>query len=336
MAQNANSADNERKKQILAGVLGVLALGVLGYTLFGGSSSKKPNANYKSQVVGGNNNSDPTVYQPIPDPRNLNDPTLDPGFQYYPISFSPIQPASGVAARNIFAFPPPPPPYVPPTPKPYIPKPTPIPPTPTPTPPPPVFLASVSPGSIFAGTGDFTLTVAGDKFTPETRIYFGDRELATRYVSPNQLNAIVPADLIKFAGGRQIIVKTPDGVLYSNVSTLAIQEPPKPDNFTYVGMIGTRFRNDTAILKDKTKASRPGEDLVAVQRGDVIGGRFRVLSISDKEVVFVDTAIKLNHRIPMDDAGKKGLAGIPSGVPGQPRYQPPPSKGADDDEEEDP
>jgi hypothetical protein len=323
MAQNA-SPEQERKKQILAVVLGVLALLAVGYTLFGGSSST-PASNRKSSVVGGNSNSQAEVIRPIPDPGQLNDPTLQEGFQFYPIAFSPLQPAAGGSGRNIFAFPPPPPP-----PTPFVFKPTPTPPPPPPTPPPPLYLGSVSPGSVFAGTGDFTLTAAGDKFTPATRIYFEGAELPTRFVSPQQLIATVAASFIKVSVGRNIAVRSPDGLLYSNPVTLTINEPPKPDSYVYVGMIGTRFRNDTAILKNKTKAAQPGQDLETYQRGDVVGGRFKVMSISERDVELVDTALNLKYRLPMERAPGGNPTALQPGFPS--RSLPPPTKGDDDDD----
>jgi hypothetical protein len=330
MAQPNANPENERKKQIAAAVLGVLALIAVGYTLFGGSSAP-PASKSKSSVVGGNSNAQAENYPPIPDPRELNDPTLDPDFQFFPIAFNPVQPASGAASRNIFAFPLPPPP---PTPKPPPPiKPPPPTPTPAPPTPPTYMLSSLSPGSVYARTGDFTLTVAGDKFTPESRIYFAERELPTRFVSPQQLIATVPGDLIAGSGSRLVMVRAPDGA-FSNPYNITINEPPRPDNFSYVGLISTRFRADTAIIKDKNKASQPGQDLETVQRGDVVGGRFKVLSISENEVVLVDTALKFNHRLPMQRDGK--ITGGPSlqpGFPNRPTYQPP-NKG--DDDEEDP
>jgi len=39
------------------------------------------------------------------------------------------------------------------------------------------------------------------------------------------------------------------------------------------------------------------KDLLNVQRGDVLEGRFRVSSISEKEVVLVDTNLKIRHTI---------------------------------------
>lgn len=330
MAQKAENTANERKKQIIAGALGGLALLLLAYTLFGGSSTPTKNANQKSSVVGGNANNANGTYEPIPDAATLS-PINDPNFQFFPISYSPVAVGSGAASRNIFAFPPPPPPpppYVTPSPKPPPPVPT-LPP-PTPAPPPPLFLASIAPGSVYARTGDFTIIVAGDKFTPESAIYFGDRLLTTKFVSPQQLTASVPGDLVNYPGPRQVAVRTPDGVLFSNLGSLTVQEPPKPDNYLYVGLIGTKLRNDTAILKDKTKAGRPGDDLISVQRGDVVNSRFRVTSISEREIVFTDTALKLTHRIAMETDKTNPNGG---GYPGQPAYQQPTKS---DDEDEDP
>ncbi len=329
--QTAENAAKERKQKIMAAVLGGLALLFLGYTLFGGSSDTAKNANRKSSVVGGNANTTASG-DTIPAPDELNSIYNDPNFQFFAISYSPGVVASGAATRNIFAFPPPPPPPAPPVIRPPAPPPV-LPPTPVPPPPPPppLFLASIAPGSVYARTGDFTITVAGDKFTPESHIFFGDRELPTRFVSGQQLIATVPGDLITYPGGRQVAVRTTDGALYSNTGSLAVQDPPKPDTFLYVGMIGTRFRNDTAILKDKAKGGQPGEDLLSVQRGDVVGGRFRVTSISEREVVFTDTALKLTHRIPMEADKNNPQPGFPNN--GQPRYQQPPVKGDDDDED---
>jgi hypothetical protein len=58
-------------------------------------------------------------------------------------------------------------------------------------------------------------------------------------------------------------------------------------------LIGRRSFNDTAVLQDKNN-----KDLLNVQRGDVVGGRFRINSISDKEVVLVDTTLKIRHTLP--------------------------------------
>ncbi|MEP6635173.1 MAG: hypothetical protein ABJB97_00510, partial [Acidobacteriota bacterium] len=185
--------------------------------------------------------------------------------------------------RNIFAY------YVKPTP-------TPAPveaPVSTPTPPAPLLLAGMTPANVYARTDDFTLEVSGDKFTPEVRVQVDGRDLATRFISPQQLSALVPAVIIAAPGVRQVTVKSPNGVLYSNMSTLNVSAAPTP-NYTYVGIIGTRRYIDTALLQDKSN-----KEILNVQRGDVLGGRFRMTSISEKEVVLVDTNLKIKHTLPL-------------------------------------
>jgi hypothetical protein len=163
-------------------------------------------------------------------------------------------------------------------------------------------LASLSPGNTFARTGDFTLEVAGDKFTPQLRIVVDNTELPTRYISPQQLSATVPASLIANPGNREVMARSADGKLYSNPVTLTVNAPPTP-NYTYVGIIGTRRYIDTAILQDKGS-----KETLNVQRGDLLGGRFRVTSISEKELVLVDNNLKIKHTLPFSVSGEKGNA----------------------------
>ena len=199
---------------------------------------------------------------------------------YQPVSYTGSVAAVGEADRNIFAF------YEAPSPTPktiYVP-------TPTPTPPPPLVASSVSPANVYAGTpADFSLQVGGEKFTPAVRIVIDGREMPTRFVGPQQLFTTVPASMIANAGVRQVMVRSPDGRLYSNTIQLNVTPAPVP-NYSYVGLIGKPRYNDIAILQDKSS-----KDLTNVQRGDTVGGRFRVLSISEKEVVVVDTMLKIRH-----------------------------------------
>jgi hypothetical protein len=174
----------------------------------------------------------------------------------------------------------------------------------------------VSPANTFARTGDFTLEVAGDKFTSQMRIVIDNTELPTRYISPQQLSATVPANLIANAGSRQVMTRSADGKLYSNAVTLAVNAPPTP-NYTYVGIIGTRRYIDTAILQDKGS-----KETLNVQRGDLLGGRFRVTSISEKELVLVDTNLKIKHTLAFSVSGEKG----------NPTQRPTPRPDSDDDQ----
>jgi hypothetical protein len=165
-----------------------------------------------------------------------------------------------------------------------------------------LLLAAVSPANVYARTDDFTLEVTGDKFTPAVRITVDGRDLPTRFMSPQQLSATVPASMIANPGARQVIARSADGKLYSNATTLNVSPPPTP-NYTYIGIIGTKRRVlDTAILQDKGS-----KEIVNVQRGDLLGGRFRLTSISDKELVLVDTNLKIKHTLAMTTDRERGF-----------------------------
>ena len=308
MASPEVNPKSERKKMLAAIALGLVALVALWYAFFGSSSSKPAVTPGTQRGGGGNTTLAPRSASATGDgsgsiiPTTMRDeaPPLPPS--PIPLEDTPPPPVPE-AGRNIFAY------YVPP-PKPVI-TPTPAPP-PSPTPPPPLTLSSVSPTNVFARTSDFKLDVSGDKFTPQTRIYIDGRELETRYVSQQQLSATVPAAVIAYEGARQVVVRTPDGTLYSAPATINVAAPPVP-NYTYVGLIGGQRYNDTAILKDKNS-----KNLVNVQRGDTLGGRFRVTSISQREVVVVDTNLRVKHTLPLTTEGGSQGGNPQQRVPQQP------------------
>jgi hypothetical protein len=219
--------------------------------------------------------------------------------QLSPVNWPGAPPGVPEAKRNIFAY------YEKPIP---APKPS-VESIPSPTPPPALLLASLSPSNVYARTADFTLEVTGDKFTNDARVTVDGRELPTRFVSPQQLSASVSASLIANAGARQVIIRSTNGKLFSNVSILNISAPPTP-NFGFIGIIGTYKRMDTAILQDKTN-----KEVHNVQRGDMVGGRFRVTSISEKEVVLVDANLKIRHSLPYTAEGEKGIGPIARPTP---------------------
>jgi hypothetical protein len=196
------------------------------------------------------------------------------------------------ANRNIFAY------YIPPSP---TPKPQPIPPTPTPPPPPPLTARSLSPSNVYARTpGDFSLQVNGDKFTPAVHIFIDGRDLPTRFINAQQLFTTVPANLITNPGVRQVEVRTADRTLYSNILSLNVTPAPVP-NFSYVGLIAKPRYNDTAVLQDKSS-----KDFINVQRGDAVGTRFKVVSISEREIKLIDTTLKITTTIPFSTDQSSG------------------------------
>ncbi len=264
---------NEKKKLIAAAVLGLVAIVVLGYVFFGGSSPKPTN----STVVARPSQTPRPGTAPSPVEAPPDDPTI-----YQPVVYNPVVAAVSDANRNIFSY------YEPPpsTPKPVIVQ------TPTPTPTPPLLASSLTPSTVYAGTpADFSLQLVGDKFTPAVRIIVDGRELTTRFINAQQLFATVPAAMITNAGTRQVMARTNDGRLYSNTVSLNVTPAPTP-NFNYVGIIGKPRFNDTAVLQDKSS-----KELINVQRGESVGGRFRVVSISEKEVRLIDTVLKIPHKL---------------------------------------
>jgi hypothetical protein len=291
----------EKKKLIWASILGLVALVFLWWTFigFGSSASTTTPRTTTTQTTrratqAATNPTDPseTLNSLIATLREVN--VLEANTNV------------PEARRNIFAF------YEPPVQVKVV-----ATPTPTPTPTPPLLLASVSPSNVYARTAEFTLEASGDKFTPDVRIFIDGRELQTKYRGPQQVSATVPAQVIAAPGSRSVAVRSPDGRVYSNSLTINVAQPPTP-NYSYIGLISTRARVDIALLQDlSTKA------VINAQRGEVFSGRFRLTSIADKEIVFVDTNLKIQHKITMTE-GEKGF--------GSPLSRPTPRVDSEDDE----
>ena len=291
----------EKKKLIWAGGLGLVAIVVLYWTFIGFDSGTKtaarPTPTPSPQRAAQQNPQRPSTVSP-----EVKDLQAFTEVRYDPISYNAPE-----AKRNIFAYyEPPPKPVTTPT----------LPPAP-PTPTPPVLLASVSPANVYARTADFKLEAAGDKFTPAMKIFVDGRELPTSYKNPQQVSATVPASFISAPGARNVIVRTPDNSLYSNGATINVAAPPTP-NYSYIGIISPENRvADVAIVQDKNN-----RDVLNVYRGDVLSGRFRVTSISEKELVLTDTTLKIKHTIAKSEGDKS--AG--------PLSRPTPRVDAEDDE----
>ena len=282
------SKPGEKKKLIFAGVLGLGAILVLYWVLIGfDSRPAQPNRTTASATP---QRPTTTAAQRQTTAAPVSQDVQDLA-KFAPIDYTPSSYSAPEAKRNIFAY------YEPPA-RPVA---APSTPTPTPTPPPPILLASVSPPNVYARTEDFKLEAAGDKFTPEMRIFVDGRELPTTYKGPQQLTTTIPASIITAPGARQIVVRTPDNRLYSNQLAINVAAPPTP-NYTYIGIISPQNRvTDVALLQDRNNRS-----VVSAYRGDVIGGRFRVTSISEKELVVVDTSLKIKHILPMTEGDKTG------------------------------
>jgi hypothetical protein len=283
MALFQGKSRSERYKLAAALLLPLIALVLVFRMLF---ASDKPKPTVK-----------PTrTATPAPIAAGTNTPAGSDGEIAMPTSldYHPITYNAPEATRNIFAF------YVKPTPTPGAATPV-MTPTPTPTPPPPLTLGSLQPANVFARTGDFKLEISGDKFTPQTHVFIDGQEVPTTFKSGQQLSAAVPAMFVQSPGSRAVVVRTPDNSLYSNIQTVNVMPPPTPQ-FTFIGIYGTKRYTDKAVLKPTA-----GTDLITVQRGDVVGGRFKVTAISERAVEFTDTQLNIKHSIPYTDA--KGITG---------------------------
>jgi len=268
----------ERYKIIAALVLGVLSLLAIGNMIFAPFSGKKT-VNVKlsptpTASATPNRNGD-TVVTPLPEQSEIDRTYATTAvFVQYP-------PSGGNPGRNIFAF------YEPPAPTPFSPTPfvekTPKPETPIPQPTPNVFFSFINKQSVYAGEKGFMLEAGGDKFTPETYIFFDGVQLPTRFISPQQLSAEIPANYIAAAGQKRLEVKSGDGKLFSNPIFFNVQQPPLPQ-FQYLGAVARkRGNNDTAYIQEQGKTSPS-----SVRLNDIIGGRFRLISISQSKLLVQD------------------------------------------------
>ena len=286
----AGKSPTERNKIIVAMTLGVLALGAL-FFAFGGTGLFS--SGVKVTVT-----ASPTPKQSPGVPTNPGDFTSptesEQNLNYMvPVVFNGAYSAPD-PGRNIFAFYEPPIPCgrpgSEPCPPPVVKPPEPATPTPTPA----IWITSVNPDSVYAGSRGFRLEISGERMLPDAKIYLSQSELRTTFVNEQRMVADVPANAIVSEGPRQIIIQTADGKSYSQAMTLNVQAPPKPQ-FQYIGMIARAgANNDTAYFME------PGRQTpISARLSDIVGGRFRLVSISAEQTIFEDVNLSFRHPVPL-------------------------------------
>jgi hypothetical protein len=188
---------------------------------------------------------------------------------------------SGGTGRNIFVYPTPTPPPPPP----------PVKPTPTPTPwPIPVF--SVNPGGVIARTAAFTLTVFGEKMPQDAQGSVNGRAYPTTYVSPTQVKINVPAEAIRMPGSLGVSVRSSsDANLVSNTISLSVAAPPEPP-YKYNGLITLKNTPMAALIPNGNE-----DDVINAKKGDVVGGKWKIINITPQKVELEDINIKVSHVI---------------------------------------
>ncbi|MGJ5814864.1 DUF3472 domain-containing protein [Paludibaculum fermentans] len=120
---------------------------------------------------------------------------------------------------------------------------------------PPPQVSSVSPSSVPVNGGPFTLLVDGGYFSPTGVVHWNSTALDTTYVSPSQLTARVPADLLESAGSASVSVTNRTGQISNRVqlpvtsgliTTLAGSELPA----TQAPAVDTSIPLSTGIASD--------------------------------------------------------------------------------------
>jgi IPT/TIG domain len=266
--------NKETRNRMMLGALLLLLLVVIYYQFFSSgdtqkTSSEAPSANAKAT--------------PTPTPQRQTSGTPAPIISE-PLDLASIQGgshSSGGTGRNIFIYPTPTPPPPPPPPTPVI--------TPTPW---PVPVSSLNPGGVIARTAGFTLTVFGQKMPQDAQGFVNGSAYPTTFVNDTQVRINVPAEAIRMPGILNVTVRSQSNTaLFSNPIPLNVAAPPEPP-YKYIGLI-TLKNVPRAVLVSQGN----DDDVYNVKKGDVVGGKWKIVNITPQKVEIEDTSIKVSHVI---------------------------------------
>jgi hypothetical protein len=269
----------EKKKQILAGVLGVVLVGVIAFQFLSTGSGNDSTTPANRQQVR-------TVASPTPvslRPAVARDTRIEQIAitQPLPLELLGGRHINSSAGRNIFIYPTPTPP---PPPKPS--------PTPPPPPPPPITIAGLSPSWVIARTKEFSLTVMGAKIPRDAVTIMNGQTLPTAFISESQLKVTVPAAMIRTPGDLKVEVRSQsDSSLYSNSLMLNIAQPPVPP-YLYVALIINTKGVSTAVLKSQAKG-----ELIYVHQGDMLDRKWKVVTIGAQSIDIQDVEYNIPHTV---------------------------------------
>ncbi len=264
-----------RKKLALGGLL-VVFVGVMYFQFFSGSSAPAPAPKPPSARAA--SSPSPTPSRQTPQRSGTPEPIIS-----QPLDLATMQARNNQGSgtgRNIFVYPTPTP----------VPPPPPVSPTPTPTPL-PIQVFSVNPGGVIARTGDFTLTVFGEKIPQDAQGSIDGRTYPTTFVGSNQIKIKVPAEAIRNPGNLGVMVRSQSNArIYSNQTSLNVAAPPEPP-YKYIGQIFKKSEK-TAVLK-----STNNDEDINVKIGAPFGGRWKVVNITPQKIDIEDTEYKILHVI---------------------------------------
>jgi hypothetical protein len=87
-------------------------------------------------------------------------------------------------------------------------------------------ISSLSPSGVFTGSGQFTLTLTGNNFVPQSGVNVGGSARATQYVNATTLRTTIVASDVANGGTLQVVVTNPPpGGGTSNTATLSVTNP---------------------------------------------------------------------------------------------------------------
>ncbi|MBO0726062.1 MAG: hypothetical protein J2P52_10720 [Blastocatellia bacterium] len=263
----------EIKKKLFLGGLVVMLVGVIYIQFYSGSDTPTASPAVAAAT---------TKTTPSPTPQRQTSGTPAPIIsQPLDLASMDARGHSGGTGRNIFVYPTPTPPPPPPPPKP-IPSPTPW----------PIPVFSANPASVIARTAGFTLTVFGEKMPQDAQGVVNGRAYPTTFVSATQVKISVPAEAIRTPGSLGVTVRSgSDATLFSNPVSIGVTAPPEPP-YKYNGLITLKNTPMAALIPNGND-----EDIINAKKGDVIGGKWKIISITPQKVEIEDTSIKVLHVI---------------------------------------
>jgi hypothetical protein len=288
---------NQNLKQLLAGILVVLALAAIGYAVFSGKSgptgktiSKLPPGFVREKDL---ETAQATKGQrPIPERINSDEDTLT---KFIKTSFVPNDvPGVPGSVRNIFKYPPPPPP-----------------PPQKQEPPPPITIQGLSSSSFFGRTQMTNeLVVRANPIPDGAQVYFDGVPAANqRRISPNEFKITLTPDMTSSPRPVSVKIMVPgqEAKLYSAALSFSIVEPPGPD-FTFLGYLSDEGgKNPGAMIKRQN-----GEVRTVLQGQDL--ERFRFRTVTSEKIVVDDLQLTgVSHSIPIAGGRPSSGGGGPSG-----------------------
>ncbi|MVN77056.1 T9SS type A sorting domain-containing protein [Hymenobacter sp. HMF4947] len=124
-------------------------------------------------------------------------------------------------------------------------------------------ISSLTPGTVEAGSADFTLLVGGSNFTNGAVVNFNGLDLATAYNSATSLTAVVPAAAVATTGNYSVTVTNPTA---GSATSVAVVLPVTPALTRWTGAANTNSWFDAANWSTRTVPNAATEEVLLDHR----------------------------------------------------------------------